>query len=255
MKVPSEAIPDDPLWVAGLADIFSEPYLSRYREGIRQHCLDADTLAALTFDQLGELGIAMGHRQKLLAYARSQRTDEAKEVTNLSSSGYFTNNSTWEDLSDVFSPALAEEYESAIRRHCLDPAQVARLNDDGLRELGIRIGHREKLLGVAENLELMKKSRVKMRRNSEKLRRSFAEKSVIVHPVKCGGLEWVDCLGTSPTYEQFLQEMQYVVATYGFPDEFGRLFLNKGSMPFADIKGRGAMVGLLLRLPPGRPTA
>ena len=245
------ARPQSCSWIAGLADIFSEPYLSRYREGISQHCLDAETLGALTFDQLGELGVAMGHRQKLLTFARSQRSEGTADVLALSSSaGYLATSSTWEDLADVFNSALAEEYESAIRHHCLDPAQVTRLNDDGLRELGIRIGHREKLLEVAESLELMKKSRVKMRRNSEKLRRSFAEKSVIVHSIKVsGGLEWVDCNGSSPNYEQFLKEMQYIVTTYGFPDEFGRLFLNKGPMPFVDIKGRGAMVGLLLRLP------
>ena len=188
----------------------------------------------------------------------------------------------WEDeLTDSFPEPFAQEYIASLRFHCMNLRDVMKCTRDDLRELGVRMGHRAKLLEAAEAYDsrmarLDAKEMRQMRRQSSasvlgafdsmdfthvfdatsrsnsnaKLRSEGLKKNSTIRTVvtKSPEVEWVDCSGSSPSLEVFLSDIRNKIAAYGFPRSFGRFFLDNKPMPFADAEGT-LVVGLLLRLP------
>jgi Mg2+ and Co2+ transporter CorA len=176
---------------------------------------------------------------------------------------------SWEDIvTNEFPSQFSAEYVTTLKFHCMTLRDVVRCTPDDLRELGVRMGHRAKLLAIAEDFD-SRMARIDAVKNRQVRRQSISAaygddparagrkthgdhhhhaNAVGMVTTKGTEVEWIDTFGSSPTLEIFLEEMRHQLHDHGFPTSFNRFFVDNKPMPFTE--GDGALVvGILLRLP------
>lgn len=198
-------------------------------------------------------------------------------------------NTLWEaQLKEYFEEPFHTEYIESFKRQCVQVRQLPKFTTAEFQELGVRIGHREDLVTLAENFVKKMSKRAAMverkrRRQSLLLRpegqhdEAALELSATMSKPFSGGLarqntglpasgnlsvralkntegvEWISVTGWCPTLEKFLLETSDVLMCYGFPvSAFHRFFFDNKPMPFVEFGtsfSGGPLVGLLLRVP------
>lgn len=196
--------------------------------------------------------------------------ERAKQVTVMFDEGLWA-----QEVKASFGSKIGQEYLDAMLRECLTVRQLSRSSSEDLRELGIRLGHRQQLTDLADDFVIQMTKRAttaERRRRRDRLLREVGgsasdlrlsleatlrfssswynrpntgvdkhgqhqNSSLVIETLRNDeDVEWVRVEGSAPTLEAFLTEMNNLLRCWGFPsEEFHRLFYDNKPMPFSEF--------------------